>query len=129
MILNPNFGSYSTSNFYAVYQNVTAGTTLSYTNNNRNNGFLFDLVIGSFGFDPTGKITIFNNQNYKKIIFQAGDTTAVSTGSGYWLTTALSATSVTPPSYDTANIWSNVGTLLFGSPSFINWNIWVKRIG
>ena len=132
MILYPNFVAYTGSTFYTSYQNIlspapTGPFTIQYEQSN-NSGYYFDLVGGSSGFDPVGKITIFNNTNAKKVKVEVGDTVSVCTGSGYWLTENYDPTSMITPPYDTTTIWENVGLLNFGATSFTNWNIWVKRL-
>jgi len=129
IVLYPNYNAgYGASAFYvSVQQFTTPGNNLIYGSGNAN-GFYFDLVGGYLGWDPVGKITIFNNRSAKKVTYQASDTTGVGHGSGYWTAGAgFSATSASNMVFNTATIWSNVGRLTFG-PSYSSWNIWVRRI-
>ena len=130
LLFSPNFGIYAgTVNFYSVYQNIGDASAIVRATSNNSNGFFFDLVGGSSGSDPVGKITIYNNKNAKKIRIEAGDTAAVTTGSGFWLIDDFLPASLDPPPYDTVNTWNNVGNLTFSNQTFSNWNIWVSRIG
>ncbi len=116
------------STFYTAYQQTSSVPALQYTTN-VGPYFMFDMVNGSVGWDPVGKITIYNNRSCKKIVFTGGDTTAPVNGQGYWTNnTGFTSTSGTAPVYDTTTVWSTVGRLQFGSPLFSNWNVWVKRI-
>ena len=126
MMFFPNYSGYT--NFYSNYMN-RSGTGVvslqtSYTNSS---GFNFDLVAGSNGYDPVGKITIFNNRGAKKIRVEVGDTCAITTGDGYWLTNS-STPNGGALSYDTTTQWLTVGRLQFGAPSFTNVVATVRRI-
>lgn len=128
MYLYPNSTGYGGSTFYTVYQQTSATPSLQYTTNVASY-FSFDFVSGSIGWDPLGKITIYNTRNAKKIIFTGGDTTAPVHGQGIWTNnTGFTSTSVTAPVYDVSTVWSTVGRLQFGAITFSNWAIWVKRI-
>lgn len=136
MALTPNFNDFSNSNFYMCcqrwYEDGGLYTELNGEVNSDN--FYFDMFAGSFGYDPTGKITIFNNKSGKKLKVEMGDTSSVVNGTGYWLDNSGDASdysltaNYTPP-YDTTNIWDIVGNLTFNSPDFTQWHIWVSRIG
>jgi hypothetical protein len=129
MALFPNSTTtFGGSTFYTAYQQTSSVPALQYTTN-VNPYFMFDFVNGSIGWDPVGKITIYNNRSAKKIVFTGGDTTAPVHGQGYWTNnTGFTSTSGTAPVYDTTTVWSTVGRLQFGSPLSSNWNVWVKRI-
>lgn len=131
LLLYPNYNTgLPTSTFYTSYQNnrYTAPTVpLEYKTSNAS-GFLFDLVGGSLGWDPVGKITIFNIRSSKTVRMDASDTTGIVHGSGYWTNgTGFSSTSSTNITMNTSTVWSNIGRFVPGS-SFNSWNIWVRRI-
>lgn len=130
-------GSSFSNNDITFYPNYTSGGSL-YTNyiqrldsggfqgnSTTSSGFSFDLVAGSLGYDPVGKITIFNNRNAKKIRSDIGDTFANSTGSGYWLTAPPSGSSL---SYETITQWLTVGRISISPGSFTNAVVTVKRV-
>lgn len=138
MFLTPNHGNYNSSYFYTLFQTsffleVEDTTVVKYKNSTNSDGFYVDFYDGYSGFDPVGKITIYNRRNCKKIIIQAGDTAGSTTGSGYWLDNSIESESYVPnssaPSYNTTDIWSSVGTLTFGAGSFSDWTIYVSRVG
>lgn len=86
------------------------------------------------GYDPLGKITIFNRRSCKKVLIEAGDTASSTIASGYWLDNSTASQSYapdtnTPPIYNTDTIWSAIGRLNFIEGSFTNWSIYVTRIG
>uniref|UniRef100_A0A6C0KHX8 Trimeric autotransporter adhesin YadA-like head domain-containing protein n=1 Tax=viral metagenome TaxID=1070528 RepID=A0A6C0KHX8_9ZZZZ len=129
----PNYSNYN--NLYTNFaQSMLSG--MSFVNTlsgkyNQGNTFSFDLVGGGYGYDPIGKITIFNYRNAKKIRVEVGDTCAISTGAGYWLSnesSAITPQGATPLSYDTETQWLTVGSLIFGNPSFTNVIVTVKRV-
>ena len=113
-----------------LYTNYTQRTDAgSYQGNYANgSGFNFDLTVGSNGFDPVGKFTIFNNRNAKKIRSEIGDTFAALSGCGYWLTSDTNPTSGTPLSYDTSTQWLTVGRISISPATFTNAFVSVKRI-
>jgi hypothetical protein len=136
MLLTPNHGNYSNSNFYTIFLNSfdldERDSSAKYKTSTDNEGFYVDFFDGFNGYDPVGKITIYNRRNCKKILIEASDTSGSTTASGYWLDNSSESESYMPnssaPSYNTTDIWSAVGTLYFG-PSFTNWTIYVSRIG
>ncbi len=132
MFLYPNYTfTGSGTPFYMVYTQSPSTGGLGYISQNQKS-FYFDYVSGVIGYDPVGKIKIFNNRSGKKIKVEAGDTTAVVNGHGYWTAGAgTTNNSGSAPIYDTTTQWSNIGRLLFsdtGNVTFTNWNVWVKRI-
>ncbi len=133
MYLYPNYTGYSASSFYTIYtQSVNAGTGVFYASNN-SIAFYFDYVSGTFGWDPVGKIIIYNNRSAKKVKLEAGDTTATVNGQGYWTSGAsnFERTTATPIVYDTTTQWNTIGRISFSAGynvTFSNWNVWVKRI-
>ena len=129
LLLTPNVSVSGSNIFYTTYQSVTTVPALQYSTSSNSGGFSFDFVGGALGRDPVGKITIYNNTNAKKIRIEAGDTTSVVTGTGYWLTSAYTPSITTPPPYNTATAWTSVGSLSFGTQSFTSWVIWVTRVG
>ena len=129
LLLTPNVSVSGSNIFYTTYQSVTTVPALQYSASSNSGGFTFDFVGGALGRDPVGKITIYNNTNAKKIRIEAGDTTSVVTGTGYWLTSAYTPSITTPPPYNTATAWTSVGSLSFGTQSFTSWVIWVTRVG
>ena len=142
MFLEPNYGNYSNSNFYSIYLNSYdidpesegANASTKYKSSTNTGGFYVDFFDGYKGYDPVGKITIYNRRNCKKILIEASDTSGSTIASGYWLdnssgSESYSPDSNTPPSYNTNDIWSSVGTLNFTSGSFTNWSIYVSRVG
>lgn len=127
--LYPDYGSFGVNTFYNVYQNSDGTPDLLYTTGNANSFYADHVVGASYGWDPVGKLTIYNQTTEKKVRYESGDTTAVVQGSGYWTNgSGFSNTSITALPYDTTTVWANVGRLTFGGPSFASWNIWVKRI-
>ena len=140
MFLTPNYGNYSNSTFYSIFLNSydvgLGGNTASakFKSSVDDGGFYVDFFDGSYGYDPVGKITIYNRRNCKKILIEASDTSGSTTASGYWLddsadSQSYKANANTQPIYNTTDIWSAVGTMNFGSGSFTNWSIYVSRIG
>lgn len=137
MFLTPNDGNFSNSNFYTIFLNsfdlVESNSSVKYKSSTNSNGFYVDFFDGYNGYDPVGKITIYNRRNCKKILIEASDTAGSTTGSGYWLDNSTPSVSYKPnsnaPSYNTTDIWSTVGTLNFAAKSFTNWTIYVSRIG
>jgi hypothetical protein len=130
MYLYPNSNTgFGASTFYTVLENCTGlSGGLNYTANNSSR-FYFDYYGGSFGWNPVGRITIYNVRNSKKIRVQAGDTASTVIGSGYWTDgSGFTTTSGSPVPYDTATEWTTIGRLEFGARTYSNWNIWVKRI-
>jgi hypothetical protein len=132
MFLYPNYTfTGAGAPFYNVYTQSSGSPSITYTTNNQN-AFYFDYVGGAIGWDPVGKIKIFNNRSGKKIKVESGDTTAVVNGQGYWTAGAgFTPTSVSTIVYDTTTRWNKIGRLLFsanGNVTFTNWNVWVKRI-
>ena len=127
--LSPNFTTYPANTFYNVYQNVNSTGSVAYNYNNSTTAYV-DIVGGSFGWDPVGKLTIYNIRNAKKIKFAMGDTTGTAQGQTYWTDSSVAYTtgSLTQIPYDITTQWSNVGTITFTNPTFTNWNVWVKRI-
>ena len=128
------YGSYS-SYFYTHYQTSEDNETQTviYRSSNENAGFFFDFFRGSKGFDPVGKITIYNDRRCKKMRVEAGDSSSNVAGTGYWLDSSsasenYSLDSITPLAYDTSNTWNGVGLLQFGNGSFTNWRIRVSRV-
>lgn len=137
MFLRPNHGDYNSSYFYTLFQssfNLESEevTGVKYKNSTDSEGFYVDFYDGYSGFDPVGKITIYNRRNCKKVFFEAGDTSSSTTGSGYWLDDSLESDNYNPesgaPIYNTTDIWSSVGTLTFGV-GFKDWTIYVSRVG
>jgi hypothetical protein len=129
MALYPNSTTtFGGSTFYTAYQQTSSVPALQYTTT-VSSYFSFDMVSGSIGWDPVGKITIYNIRSAKKIVFTGGDTTAPVHGQGIWTNnTGFTSTSGSAPVYDTTTVWSTVGRLQFGSPLCSNWCVWVKRI-
>jgi hypothetical protein len=132
MFLYPNYTfTGAGSPFYMVYTQSSGSPSIQYATQN-SNAFYFDYVAGSIGWEPVGKIKIFNNRNAKKVKVELGDTTAVVNGQGYWTAGAgFTSTSVTAPVYDTVTQWSNIGRLQFSgnaSLTYTGWNVWVKRV-
>ena len=138
MFLIPNHGDYNTSNFYSLFQNSfeidgNEASAKYKSSTNTNGGFYFDFFDGYSGFDPVGKITIYNRRNYKKILVEASDTAGSTIGSGYWLDNSTESLTYKPdsdaPSYNTTDVWSSVGTLRFASRSFTDCTVYVSRVG
>lgn len=138
MFLIPNHGDYNSSYFYTVFQtsfNLEAEevTAVKYKNASDSQGFSIDFYDGYAGYDPVGKITIYNRRNCKKVLVEAGDTASSTNGVGYWLNNSAESENYSPnssaPIYNTTDIWSSVGTLNFTDASFTNWSIYVSRIG
>jgi hypothetical protein len=124
----PNSTGYGGSTFYTTYQQTNATPTLQLSSTNAS-FFSFDFVSGSIGWDPVGKITIYNVRSAKKMLFSGGDTTAPIVGQGYWTNnTGFTQTSGSNIVYDTTTVWNTVGRLQFGTITFSNWNVWVRRI-
>jgi hypothetical protein len=139
LFLTPNFGNYSSSNFYTIYLNSydvnpDGEASTRYKSSLNNYGFYVDFFDGTNGYDPVGKITIYNRRSCKKVLIEAGDTASSTTASGYWLNNSTesqsySPNSETPPSYNLNTIWSSVGRINFIAGSFKNWSIYVSRVG
>lgn len=127
LVLYPNYNTgLSATTFYTSYQNFR-NTGLEYKTNNAN-GFLFDFVGGFIGWEPVGKITIFNTRSSKNVRIDASDTTGLVHGSGYWTNgSGFSSTSTSNIALNTTTVWSNVGRLALG-PSYSSWNVWVRRV-
>lgn len=130
MRLYPNYNqSLSASTFYNVYQNSNGVPSIIYSAENANAFYNNYVAVASYGWDPVGKITIYNQTSGKKVRYESGDTTAIITGGGYWTNgSGFSFDSLSNINYNTNTIWENVGTLTFGNSNSANWNIWVKRI-
>jgi hypothetical protein len=138
LFLTPNFGSYSSSNFYTMYLNSyninpDGEASTKYKSSVNVGGFYFDFFDGQNGYDPLGKITIFNRRSCKKVLVEAGDTCSSTTGSGYWLDNSSASQSYAPdsntqPNYNTNTIWSAIGRLNFIEGSFTNWSLYVTRV-
>lgn len=120
--------TYSPNTFYSVYQNgtgVTPALNNTYTNSN---GFYIDIFGGSNGWNPMGKLTIFNGKQ-KKVRFEMGDTSATVIGTGYWTDgTGSTPESVTGITYDISTTWDTIGRIALPGRTFNNFNVWVKRI-
>lgn len=139
LFLTPNFGNYSSSNFYTIYLNSyninpDGEAATKYKSSVNSSGFYVDFLDGENGYDPVGKITIFNRRNCKKVVVEAGDTASSTIATGYWLNNSTASQSYvpdsnTPPSYNTSTIWSDVGRINFIAGSFRNWSIFVSRVG
>lgn len=137
MFLTPNHGDYNSSYFYTIFQNsfnIDENTaSIKYKSATDSQGFYLDFFDGENGFDPVGKITIYNRRNCKKILVEASDTAGSSISSGYWLDDSVESDSYNQdsgaPSYNTTDIWSSVGTLSFTDSSFTDWTIYVSRVG
>lgn len=131
MRLYPNYDqSLGASTFYNVYQNSNGVPAINYSAENANAFYNNYVSVASYGWDPVGKLTIYNQTAAKKVRYESGDSTAIITGGGYW-TNGSGYTfnnAVSEIVYNTTTVWENVGTLTFGTPSFVDWNIWVKRI-
>ena len=134
MLFVPNFDVLN-SHFYSIYQNMVMeeGIYMTYNTSMTSDGFYFDFVNGSYGYDPVGKITIHNNRFAKKVKIEASDTSSMLTGSGYWLNSSDESAnygiqSTNSPLYDTTTIWSSVGNLSFGTPNFQHFTASVRRI-
>lgn len=137
MFFTPNHGDYNSSYFYTLFQTsfnleTEEVTAVKYKNSTNSDGFYFDFYDGYSGFDPVGKITIYNRRNCKKVLFNAGDTSSSTTGSGYWLDDSVESEEYNPesaaPIYNTTDIWSSIGTLTFGN-GFTDCTIYVSRVG
>ena len=136
MFLIPNHGDYNSSYFYNIFQNsfnIEENTaSIKYKSSSNSGGFYFDFFDGGNGFDPVGKITIYNRRNCKKILVEASDTAGSTIGSGYWLDNSTESESYNldsdAPSYNTTDIWSSVGTLTFTDSSFTDWTVYVSRV-
>lgn len=136
MRFNPVSSNSSPSRYYAHYQtssNNIESQLVVCDSVNDPNGFVFDFYPGSYGLDPVGRITIYNETSNKKIRVEAGDTASALTGGGYWLNNSTdsqnySLDSNTPLSYNTTSVWTTVGLLSFPPGSFTNWRIRVSRI-
>lgn len=123
MFLTPNHGDYNSSYFYTIFQNsfnIDENTaSIKYKSATDSQGFYVDFFDGGNGFDPVGKITIYNRRNCKKIQVIQHD--------------SVESDSYNPdsgaPSYNTTDIWSSVGTLSFTDGSFTDWTIYVSRVG
>jgi hypothetical protein len=126
MVLYPNYTAYSY--IYTNYMNRNGMTGALQPTYSQGNGFQFDLVAGSLGVDPVGKITIFNFRNAKKIRTDVGDSYAITTGDGYWLA-GVTSPSTYPLVYETDIQWSTVGRLQFGTLSFASAYVIVRRVG
>jgi len=128
MRLYPNYNqSLSATTFYNVYQNSNEDPAINYSAENANAFYNNYVTVASYGWDPVGKITIYNQTTGKKVRYESGDTTAIITGGGYWTNgSGFSFDSLSNINYNTNTIWKNVGTLTFNNSA--NWNIWVKRI-
>jgi hypothetical protein len=139
LFLTPNFGTYTSSNFYSIYLNSyninpDGEASIKYKSSINQYGFYFDFFDGQNGYDPLGKITIFNRRNCKKVLIEAGDTCSSTNGSGYWLDNTSASQSYAPdsntqPTYNTDSIWSAIGRLNFIEGRFTNWSIYVSRVG
>ena len=132
MFLYPNYNtSFGGTTFYNVYTQSSGTPGIQYTSAN-SSAFYFDYVSGSIGWEPVGKIRIYNNRSAKKVKVEVGDTTAIVNGHGYWTSgSGFTNNSVSNISYDTSTQWSNIGRLAMSSGygiTFTNWNVWVKRI-
>jgi hypothetical protein len=123
------------SRYYTFYKTSSTNIqrTVIFQHSNEMNGFLFDFYPGERGYDPVGKITIYNDRACKKIQVEGGDTSSTVYGKGYWLNDTLesedySYLSQTTPLYNTSSIWTSVGILNFGIPSYATWRIRVSRV-
>jgi hypothetical protein len=136
LLLTPNSGDYNSSWFYSVFTNnfdYDGLSALKYASTSNPEGFYFDFYAGSFGYDPVGKITIFNRRSNKKVTVEVGDTASVTSGSGYWLNNSGTAedyapSAVTPPPYNATDSWTTVGDISFADGNFTDWTIYVSRI-
>ena len=129
LYLFPNYTTGSTSStFYMVFQNVNNTPALAYSAGNYEK-FTCDIVNGSYGWDPVGKITIYNTRAAKKIRVECGDTTSIYQANGYWTSgSGFTNTSGTAIVYDTTTQWTNVGRFA-NITNCSNWAVWVRRIG
>jgi hypothetical protein len=128
LTLYPNYNlGFGANTFYTMYQNSGVGGSLQYASINRP-GILFDFVGGFNGWDPVGKMTIYNVKAAKKVCMEANDTTGIVHGTGYWTngagTTFNSASDIV---FNTGTTWLNVGRLS-STATYTNWQVWVKRI-
>jgi hypothetical protein len=135
MRLYPGLNDPVASRYYTFYKTTSTNyhRTVVFQQSNEMTGFHFDFYPGELGYDPVGKITIYNDRACKKIQLESGDTSSSVYGKGYWLNDTLESeeytyTSQTTPQYNTSTIWTTVGTLAFGIPSYATWRIRVSRV-
>jgi hypothetical protein len=117
MYLSPNNTIY-TNAFYTRYMN-DAGTSEA-----TDNYFYWDTNSGIDGYDPAGKITIYNTKSAKRILVETGDSRVSCVCNGYWGT--QSSGQIT---YNTDTDWTTIGTMSNKQTSRnYNWRVWVRRL-
>ena len=137
MTLTPSSNESIVSHYYSVYNaSYEDGETQSvnYVKTSSSIGFFFDFFLGFNGYDPVGKLTIYNDRACKKITLNAGDTSSSISGLGYWLNDSVNSENYLdnnslPPEYNTTSKWTSIGLLKFGDANFAHWRIRVSRVG